>query len=145
MVDESRAKQQTALCLLQVLRGSSKFAYLSAEFLQRLSEVSIEHTFLPGDWIVKQGDKGDSMFILISGNASVHAGRGQLGVLGMGDIVGELAMLDVAPTRSASVKADAICTAWEIIDDDGLPIINDYPDAQKHFKELIVDHLERTV
>jgi len=144
-----REKTKATLALLRVLQRSSKFSNLPTEFLRRLSEVSVEHIYMPGDAIIQQGERSDSMFMIINGTASVHAeshGRTvQVGQMSVGDVIGELAMLDVAKTRSATIIAETICTLWEVTHEAGVPIITGYPEAMKYFKETIAEHLERTV
>merc|ERR1712190_110006 len=53
-------------------------------------------------------------------------------------------MLGVSQFRSASIKAETICSMWEITQEQALTILDRFPDAQKHFGDLIVKHLERT-
>jgi len=62
-----------------------------------------------GDRIVTMGEKGDSLFIVKSGEAIVTRDDGQgkeetLAVLGEGDHFGEIALIDMQP-RSADVSA----------------------------------------
>merc|ERR1712194_338420 len=73
-----------------------------------------------------------------------HARMARVGVLNPGGITGELAMLGVSQFRSASIKAETICSMWEITQEQALTILDRFHDAQKHFGDLIVKHLERT-
>ena len=62
-----------------------------------------------GDRIVTMGEKGDSLFIVKSGEAIVTRDDGQgkeetLAMLGVGDHFGEIALIDMQP-RSADVSA----------------------------------------
>jgi len=61
-----------------------------------------------GECLFRQGDAGDVMYVLISGEAEVTMGALLLDVCRSGDIVGELAMVDEAP-RSATVTAHTDC------------------------------------
>merc|ERR1712107_864577 len=62
-----------------------------------------------------------------------------------GMISGELAMLGVSNIRSATIEADTICTMWEVTQEKGMTILREFQDARKHFSDIIVKHLERTV
>jgi hypothetical protein len=61
-----------------------------------------------GDWIVRRGDPGSEMFVLMEGAAEVRAGEGDSKVaieyLGKGDVFGEMSFLSHLP-RSADVVA----------------------------------------
>lgn len=67
----------------------------------------------PGDRVVREGESGDTLFVLVSGIADVvrdaHPER-PLGVLGAGDPFGEIGLLTAA-ARSASVVARTPCEA----------------------------------
>lgn len=56
----------------------------------------------PGTAVVREGDHGDSFFVLLSGTATVSRAGALAGELGPGDFFGELALLDPAP-RAATV------------------------------------------
>jgi CRP-like cAMP-binding protein len=69
----------------------------------------------------------------------------RIGVLTAGSISGELAMLGVSPIRSATIEAQTLCAMWEIPQEKALVMLDRFPDAQNHFANIIVQHLERTV
>ncbi|WP_374632313.1 cyclic nucleotide-binding domain-containing protein [Ferrovibrio sp.] len=72
-------------------------------------------TFQKGEVILKQGDPGDSAFLIQMGKVEVFRSEGEqhkpLGVLQAGGIFGEMALIDPAP-RSATARAleRTICT-----------------------------------
>jgi predicted acylesterase/phospholipase RssA/CRP-like cAMP-binding protein len=63
---------------------------------------------LAGDWVIREGDEADDLFVVLRGRLRVVAtsdeGERTLRVLGPGAAIGELALLTGAP-RSASVQA----------------------------------------
>lgn len=62
-----------------------------------------------GDTIVREGDKGDEMYIIRSGKARIYQGRGPdavtLAILTPGEYLGEMALLGDY-TRSATATAE---------------------------------------
>ena len=81
-------------------------------------EVSLEHRFDPEDVIVREGDVGDSIFVVGSGVVEVvlcGAGRQniQLAVMPAGETFGEMGFFEHRP-RSATVRARDACTLLEI-------------------------------
>lgn len=72
-------------------------------------------TFQKGEIILKQGDRGDSAFLVQMGKVEVYRSEGEqqklLGVVQAGGIFGEMALIDPAP-RSATARAQerTICT-----------------------------------
>jgi CRP-like cAMP-binding protein len=71
-----------------------------AELSDRLRPLSVS----AGVRIATEGDEGDEVFIVRSGEVSVQHGTEVVTRLGPGSVVGELAVLDPAP-RSADVVA----------------------------------------
>jgi CRP/FNR family cyclic AMP-dependent transcriptional regulator len=65
----------------------------------------------PGDWIIREGEAADFMFLVLTGELEVVSHGGgpsadvRVALLGPGDWVGEMAMIDRTQTRSASVRA----------------------------------------
>ena len=90
---------------------------LSAAELDRLAAKLEMRTFPRGVTIVRQGDLGASMFVLVGGKVtvSVHSRSGEerVATLGSGDIVGEMSLLTGA-RRNATVVAARQVTALEI-------------------------------
>lgn len=61
-----------------------------------------------GDYLFREGDKPDFLFILLSGQGRILVGERQVEVFGPGQIIGEMALIASAP-RSASVQALTDC------------------------------------
>jgi len=90
------------------LRKSPLFQGLSDEELQKLMDMAESVSLRAGDVLIKQGELGDSAYVLIRGDFEVQKQSGQslikIDVRNSGDVVGEMALLSRAP-RSASVIA----------------------------------------
>ena len=89
------------------LRNVPVLAGLSAELLDELAAGVAQLHIRAGDWIVREGDAADSMFIVRTGRVDVideGPPEALIRVLRRGDVLGELALLREG-TRSASVRA----------------------------------------
>ncbi|MDD5248155.1 MAG: Crp/Fnr family transcriptional regulator [Rhodocyclaceae bacterium] len=67
-----------------------------------------------GQELFHEGDAGDVMYVLITGEATVRIGKLVLENVGPGAILGEMAVVDGSP-RSTTVSANTVCT-FTIID-----------------------------
>ena len=97
------------LATVDILRSARIFAELPVEVLDRLAEASVRRAYGRHQYLWSQGDEGGCLVIVASGLVKVVLGREngdevQLAMLGPGETLGELALLDGAP-RSASVVA----------------------------------------
>jgi len=95
-----RTRRQSATALA----GVPLFAGFTRRDLDRLAKESDVVSFSPGQPIVQEGMLGETMFVVLSGEATVLHGRRRLGVVRPGDHFGELAAIDGGP-RSATVVA----------------------------------------
>ena len=80
------------------------FASLSGRHLRRVAGLARIRRFHDGAVMMRSGDTGDTMYVLLDGRATVRIrGRGEV-ELGVGSFVGELSLLDDGP-RSRTVVA----------------------------------------
>ena len=80
------------------------FADLSKRHLQRLAADTDELSFGPGEAVVREGDPGETLFVVLEGEGKVVRNGKKVGTVVPGDFFGELAAIDAQP-RSASVVA----------------------------------------
>jgi small-conductance mechanosensitive channel len=96
--------------LTRLLRGVDFLAAMTSEELDRLALGARLVPYPAGMTVVRQGDGGDSLFVIASGRVEIAAhsvvGRGDrvLAVLGAGDYFGEMSLLTGAP-RSATCRS----------------------------------------
>ncbi len=94
---------------LQVVRRLKLLADLTDEQLERFVEFVEVQRVAQWATIVKQGDRGDAMYLILEGELSVRARMAGtdsvLAKLSSGDVFGDIALFDHGP-RSADVIAD---------------------------------------
>jgi CRP-like cAMP-binding protein len=95
------------------LAGVPLFAGFSKRHLQQLADAADEVVFRPGEAIVEQGNLGETLFVLLEGQAKVvRDGKVRSRVV-PGDFVGEVSVLDGGP-RTASVVAETPVAALRL-------------------------------
>ncbi len=101
--DDERAKR---LALKrEVLGRMPLFARLSDRELLRVMQSVEVRSYDDQAVVIREGDKGDELFIVLSGKVNVSRGGETLTRLGAGEHFGEMALIRAVP-RSASVSSD---------------------------------------
>ncbi len=105
-------------------------------------------SFLPGQMIVEEGDSGDSIFVIKSGNAKVVAhilGKEiELATLSAGDVFGEVAFLTGRPRTASVIATDNL----KIIEFNRLlleEIFDKYPDILRKLEDFYQSHVQDTL
>lgn len=99
------------------LKKVSILGALSHTQLKTLANWTAVVSFNAGETVVRRGDKGDGMFLILEGAAEVRRGNRVLARLGVGQFFGEMSLFDNLP-RSADVVAVrpskfAVLSKWE--------------------------------
>ncbi|MCI0397980.1 MAG: cyclic nucleotide-binding domain-containing protein [Chloroflexi bacterium] len=115
----------------ELLKLVHLFAGLDQSELEQVASICTPREVAPAEIIVAQNTTGNEMFIIAKGSAEVFieglANERVLVVLGKGQVVGEMALLDQG-YRSASVRATSEGCLLYLLD-------------QKHFEELARSNL----
>jgi CRP-like cAMP-binding protein len=77
---------------------------LSRDQLEKLAEAGDERTFHAGETIIRQGEKGLGLYLILSGTADVRRSGQKVATLTAGQFFGETALL-VDEARTADVFA----------------------------------------
>ena len=80
------------------------FGAISKKGLRSIIQATTEVDVAAGRTVVKEGDLGRHLYVIVEGTASVAQKGRKIATMGPGDFFGELAFLDHAP-RSATVTA----------------------------------------
>jgi CRP-like cAMP-binding protein len=120
------------------------FASLGRRERQRLAQQGTRRSYRAGETIVREGDTGTALYVVLSGRVRVERGGSPfaLGELGPGQFFGELALIEEHP-RSASVVAveDTECilfAAWEF-----KALLQEHPAMAVPIMEAVIARLHR--
>lgn len=108
-------------------------APLSEDAHRALADVAHERLFADGEMIVREGDAGQSMFVVRSGSVAITLGpdRHLVAVTETGGYFGEMSLLTGDP-RTATVTARGDCTVLEIAAPDFRAFVQSHPDVIDH-------------
>jgi CRP/FNR family cyclic AMP-dependent transcriptional regulator len=133
---------------LAVLRKHPIFCDLDPEALDQLCRYAKYATLKRGATIYAKGDPGNSLVAVISGTVkiSVSSADGRsaiLNLIGPGEIVGEVAVLD-GQARTADCTANTNCEIFIIDRREFLPFVRSQPALAMKFIELLCTRVRWT-
>jgi CPA1 family monovalent cation:H+ antiporter len=124
--------------LLETLSALPLFKGLSNSALKALAEKIQTVTFLPGDTIIGEGEKGDALYILKNGAVDVSKtnsdNKTHLTTLEKGDFFGEMALLG-DHVRSATVTAKTTVVSLRLKRTDVLKIASQNNEIDQQLKQ----------
>jgi CRP-like cAMP-binding protein len=136
--------------LENLLVDSPVFGVLSDKERDVFRDKFVLKELKPGDIVVKEGDPGDSLFLIKSGEVSVrteHAVSGEpveLARLKGGDFFGEVSLIKNKP-RTADVVAEEETEVLELLRDDFQDIAGSHPEIGSTLEETIEQRVEQTI
>ncbi len=135
---------ETMLCLRRV----PLFEGLDPEDLQRIASTAVEHVYPAGEALVREGDLGDTLIVIVEGSVRVvkaepDGSERLIRTYAAGDHIGELAVLREAP-RAATVLAEDDGVRGLVIGGDGLKaILRERPDAAMAMLATLSERISR--
>jgi CRP/FNR family cyclic AMP-dependent transcriptional regulator len=127
------------------LRRVPLFVDLSPVDLKQVAQISDEHAYGDGDVIADQGEPGEEMYLIVSGDISVVVARdgeapAEVARRSAGDSVGEMAVISRAPRMASLVAAGDVRTL--VIDRARFErILRDRPEASLAVMGVLCDRL----
>lgn len=132
---------------VDALRRVPLFRGIDATKLRLLAFISDRTHFAPGEELCRQGEEGDSAFIILEGEADIRVstpdGERTVARLGQHSIVGEIAILCDVP-RTATVVAATEMDVLTVSKDDFLRLLKEFPDMSLEVMRTLAQRLERT-
>ena len=144
---ETMANSPEGENLENLIRGIDLFSRLESSSIKKLARLCSRREFLEGEMMIKKGDPGLGMLVILSGRAVVFDQRDGkdviLASLKTGDSVGEMALIDAQP-RSANVKALQDCKCLLLTRDNFKTLNEKDPEIIWSIVPLLVERLRRT-
>jgi len=103
--DESDDRAQRVALKREVLAKMPLFARLTERELLRVMQAVQVREYQDGEIVIREGDRGEELFIVLRGQVRVSRGGETLTRLGAGEHVGEMALIRAVP-RSATVSSE---------------------------------------
>ena len=133
-----------------LLKSIPLFAKIEPSKLKLLAFTSERLTFDPEQVLCKQGDPGDSAYVVIDGEVRISidaptapTGRIDLATLGPGAIVGEIAILCDVP-RTATVTSTGKTVTLRISKELFFRLITEFPQIAVEVMRELAHRLEKT-
>jgi CRP-like cAMP-binding protein len=125
------------------IRQVPLFSALPARHQRRLSDLAVEERLMEGATIVREGDIGDTFYVIVEGEAKVTSKSGRVvNRLRPGDFFGEISLLDGGP-RTADVVADTPMVVLGITRKAFLRAITDQPEIGVKLLQYAASMLRR--
>ncbi|MBF0452469.1 MAG: mechanosensitive ion channel [Candidatus Magnetomorum sp.] len=145
--DDKNREEFNTIEPLSIIKDIDVFKPFPDEDKSVISQRVHSCKFRDNEYIVRQGDEGDSLFIIIEGAVKVQLRTPddkiiELAVLGAGKFFGEMALL-TGETRSADVIAITETHLIEITREDIAPIIQKNPDLSTLLAEVLSSRKEK--
>ena len=116
---------------IQALAQTFLFKDVPEDKLALVADIAEEKLVIPGDTVIREGDFGDSIYIIVSGSVKVEKRiEGELkeiANLGPGEVFGEVSMVDEEP-RLATVQPAEPTNLLKIGVDDLEVLFVDHPE-----------------
>jgi NhaP-type Na+/H+ or K+/H+ antiporter len=112
-----------------LLREVSWMQGLRDEVFDAVNNAAQTKTYEKGEKLMKAGDPGDGMMLVVRGSVSVDVNDFVVDILGTGSVIGEMAVLSGLP-RSATVSAESAVTAIWLSTEDMQKIMASSPDLE---------------
>jgi voltage-gated potassium channel len=136
--DIPRGLSQEILLFLnrEVINRVDLFRGADELFLRESVQLLRPRVFLPGEYIIRQGEYGDCMYFLTSGEVRVLVGDSEIARLGPGSPFGETALVEDLH-RNASIVSTSYGTGYQLAKGDFDALRRRYPGFDRQVREVV--------
>ena len=123
------------------LKSVDLFSAIPGNDLARIATITEELHLEEGQQFIHQGETGDTLFLIIEGEARVHVrGVGDVATLGERQLVGEMSILDAEP-RNADCFAKTELTALQLRKAEFDDIMSEKPEIARGIIKVLTARL----
>jgi CRP/FNR family transcriptional regulator, cyclic AMP receptor protein len=115
---------------VEALKRAPLFEGLSRKELVQLARMSDDLEVPAGTVLCKEGDRGREFFVLVEGKVDVARKGRRVAMLGAGDFVGEISLLEQTP-RTATVTAKTPLRFFVLTPRDFRQVVADNPSVER--------------
>ena len=123
-----------------ILKSLSMFEHTPDEALAELAGLLQELIVQAGDVVIREGESGDSLYIVVDGKVEVVDDNRVLNQLGARAVFGELSMLDSSP-RTATIRALEETSLLRLDQTSFYEIMSDYVEVAMGTIQLLTRNL----
>jgi CRP-like cAMP-binding protein len=127
---------------LDLLHRIPLFSTLGAKQLERLGMLADEVDVPAGKVLMRQGDSGSDMMVLVRGSVGVERDGARLNTLGPGDFFGEIALVDGGP-RTATVTTEEAAKLLVISHRDFHSLMDEFPEVAVQVMNSLANRVRR--
>jgi len=138
-------KESQMLSILErtiILKGTKLFENVPGEDIYYIAQVMEEERLGKGALLFQKGDKGDYLYIIVTGEILIHVEDREFTRHRKGEYFGEMALLDDAP-RSTSATALEETLLLKVNQDNFLNIMMDRREVRKSIMRMLNERLRR--
>ncbi len=126
-----------------LLKSVDLFKNIPGDVLTRIAQIAEEERPMADTALFKEGDFGDSMYVIVDGNVKIHKGEQHIVSLGKGTCLGEMALLDQEP-RSADVTTEEDSTLLKISQDGFYELMSGNSEIMQQIIKLLSGRIRDT-
>lgn len=112
---------------LDLLRRIPLFSALSRRGVERLSMLAEEVDAAPGKVLMRQGEDGGDLMVIVRGRVAIDRDGSRLNTMGPGDFFGEISLVVGGP-RTATATAEEPTTLLVVNHRDFHSMVEEFPD-----------------
>jgi CRP/FNR family transcriptional regulator, cyclic AMP receptor protein len=127
---------------LDLLHRIPLFANLDKHKIERVGELTEEVDVPAGKVLIRQGDAGGDLMVLVSGQVAIERDGTRVTTLGPGDFFGEISLIDGRP-RTATVTTETPSTLLVVSHREFHALMDQIPEVAAQILQALADRVRK--